>query len=215
MKALTRIFEEHEIRAVVIKGEPWFVAVDVCTALGLEQVTRSMDRLDPDERGLVKVTHPQSPEKTIEVNAVNESGLYSLIIRSSKPEAKRFRKWITSEVLPSIRKTGRYALTRAERTESAAARNAVTRQWFEHGADKPYHFINLTRGEYKALFGTSKKKKADMTAMELAALSAFEGVEAFKLMQNRGIQGYQALSESIEETGRTLPLYIAGKLISA
>jgi len=101
-------FNDAQIRVVEKDGQPWFVAKDVCEIIGLSQVSRAMDRLDDDERGLVKVTHPQNPEKTLEVNAVNESGLYQLIIASNKPEARTFRKWITSEVLPTIRKTGGY-----------------------------------------------------------------------------------------------------------
>lgn len=107
-----QIFEKPEfgqIRTTTIDGEPWFVAKDVCCVLGLEQVTRAVDRLDEDEVSIVKVTHPQSPNKLIDVNAVNEPGLYSLILRSNKPEAKAFKRWITHEVLPSIRKTGAYA----------------------------------------------------------------------------------------------------------
>lgn len=106
-----KIFENPqfgEIRVIQKDGEPWFVAVDVCRALGLEQVTRAMDRLDDDERGLVKVTHPQSPAKTMDVNAVNEPGLYHLVLCSSKPEAKAFKRWITHEVIPSIRRHGAY-----------------------------------------------------------------------------------------------------------
>lgn len=106
-----KIFENEQfgqIRAIEKGGEPWFVAADVCRALGLEQVTRAMDRLDGDERGLVKVTHPQSHTKTMDVNAVNEPGLYHLVLCSNKPEAKAFKRWITHEVLPSIRKTGGY-----------------------------------------------------------------------------------------------------------
>lgn len=106
-----KIFENEQfgtIRAVEQNGEPWFVAADVCRALGLEQVTRAMDRLDDDERGLVKVTHPQSHTKTMDVNAVNEPGLYHLVLCSNKPEAKAFKRWITHEIIPSIRKTGSY-----------------------------------------------------------------------------------------------------------
>ena len=77
-----------EIRTTIKDGEPWFVASDVCKALELEQVSRAMDRLDEDERGLLKVTHPQSPTKTQEVNGVNESGLYHLVLCSTKPEAE-------------------------------------------------------------------------------------------------------------------------------
>lgn len=106
-----QVFQNAEfgkIRVVEKDGEPWFVAVDVCKALELEQVSRAMDRLDEDERGLLKVTHRQSPTKTQEVNGVNESGLYHLVLCSTKPEAKAFKRWITHEVIPSIRKYGAY-----------------------------------------------------------------------------------------------------------
>ena len=99
---------DWKVRVVMRDGEPWFVAADVCKALGLEQVSRAMDRLDEDERGLLKVTHPQSPTKTQEVNGVNESGLYHLVLCSTKPEARAFKRWVTHEVIPSIRKTGAY-----------------------------------------------------------------------------------------------------------
>ena len=105
------VFESPDfgtIRSVMIGGEPWFVAADVCKALGLAQTTRAMSRLDEDEGGLLKVTHPQNPEKLIEVNGVNEAGLYHLILCSNKPEAKAFKRWITHEVIPSIRKHGAY-----------------------------------------------------------------------------------------------------------
>lgn len=99
-----------EVRALEDEnGEPLFVAADVCRALGLEQVSRAMDRLDDDERGLLKVTHPQSPSKLIDVNAVTEPGLYHLVLCSNKPEAKAFKRWITHDVIPSIRKHGLYA----------------------------------------------------------------------------------------------------------
>lgn len=107
-----QIFENNQfgqVRAIMKDGEPWFVAADVCKALGLEQVSRAMDRLDEDERGLLKVTHPQSPTKTQEVNGVNESGLYHLVLCSTKPEARAFKRWVTHEVIPSIRKHGMYA----------------------------------------------------------------------------------------------------------
>ena len=106
-----QVFENSDfgkVRVVERDGEPWFVAVDVCRALGLEQVSRALDRLDEDERGLLKVTHPQSPSKTQEVNGVNEPGLYHLVLCSTKPEAKAFKRWITHEVIPSVRKHGAY-----------------------------------------------------------------------------------------------------------
>ena len=105
------IFESTDfgrVRSVLKDGAPWFVAVDVCKALGLNQVTRAMSRLDSDEGGLLEVPHPQNTDKTIEINAVSEAGLYHLILCSKKPEAKAFKRWITHEVIPSIRKHGAY-----------------------------------------------------------------------------------------------------------
>lgn len=95
-------FDTHEVRTVLVDGEPWFVAADVCEALGVKNVTQAMSRLDDDERSMFNIGRQG------EACIINESGLYSLILGSRKPEAKRFKKWVTSEVLPSIRKTGGY-----------------------------------------------------------------------------------------------------------
>ena len=96
-------FVAQSVRIVMIDDEPWFIAADVCAALGCN--TEQTRRLDDDEKGLHTV---QTPGGNQEVTIINESGLYSLILTSRKPEAKKFKKWITSEVLPAIRKTGRY-----------------------------------------------------------------------------------------------------------
>lgn len=97
--------ESTPIRVQVINNEPWFVAKDVCQVLGIEKYRDAISRLDEDERGSVLVDTLGGKQQ---FTATNESGLYHLIFQSRKPEAKRFRKWVTSEVLPAIRKTGRY-----------------------------------------------------------------------------------------------------------
>lgn len=97
-------FGDQPIRIVIIDGEPWFVAADVCQALEIQNTFQALARLDEDERGQVK----DAANSNSLLNIVNESGLYVLVMTSRKPEAKKFRKWITSEVLPSIRKTGSY-----------------------------------------------------------------------------------------------------------
>lgn len=91
------------VRAMLRDGEPWFVAADVCAALGL--TTEQTRRIDDDERGLHST---QTPSGVQQMTIINESGLYSLVLGSRKPEAKPFKKWVTSEVLPSIRRTGGY-----------------------------------------------------------------------------------------------------------
>lgn len=106
-------FDSYAVRTLTRDGEPWFVAADVCDALGLGDTSKACSRLDDDEK-LIRTMFVSGQNR--EVLTINESGLYSLILTSRKPEAKRFRKWVTSEVLPSIRKTGQYAAPKAKRT---------------------------------------------------------------------------------------------------
>ncbi len=98
-----------DLRTVVKNGEPWFVAADVCRALELIDTGRAVERLDADEGTRIEIDHPQSHGKTMEVYAVSEPGLYSLVLGSRKPEAREFKRWITHEVIPSIRSHGMYA----------------------------------------------------------------------------------------------------------
>lgn len=98
-------YESNEVRTVMIDGEPWFCLVDVCRVLGLSSPHKVAERLDPDELTGIKV---RSGGQTREMIFINESGLYNVILRSDKPDAKPFRKWVTSEVLPTVRKHGAY-----------------------------------------------------------------------------------------------------------
>lgn len=98
-------FQHHAVRAIDIHGEPWFVAADVAEALDYRMASDLTRFLDDDEKGTQIVRTPSGDQM---MTIINESGLYSAILRSRKPEAKQFKKWVTSEVLPAIRKTGRY-----------------------------------------------------------------------------------------------------------
>lgn len=98
-------FEKHEVRTLLIGDQPWFVASDVSEALLYSEASAMTRHLDDDEKGLSIV---QTPGGEQELLVINESGLYSAILRSRKAEAKRFKKWVTAEVLPAIRKTGAY-----------------------------------------------------------------------------------------------------------
>ncbi len=111
MNELERIFEYSgvQVRTIVQDGEPWFVAKDVCDVLEIGNTSQSLSRLDDDEKNTIILNEGiGNPEKLV----VNESGLYSLIMSSRKPEARQFKRWVTHEVLPSIRKTGGYQVPR-------------------------------------------------------------------------------------------------------
>lgn len=102
-------FESKTLRTVMVEGEPWFVAKDVADALDYSESSALTRHLDDDEKGLSTV---QTPGGSQEVIVLSESGLYHAIFVSRKETAQQFRKWVTAEVLPSIRKTGTYALDR-------------------------------------------------------------------------------------------------------
>lgn len=119
-------FETNAVRVVMIDAAPWFVAADVCRVLDLSNPTRALSRLDEDEK---QVIDPNQLLGSIRarggaqaMNVVSESGLYALILTSNKPAAKRFRKWVTAEVLPSIRRDGAYFATGEDRALLAAKR---------------------------------------------------------------------------------------------
>ena len=98
-------YSGNEVRTVQKNGEPWFVLKDVCAILSIGNVADVCARLDTDEKGVGQIDTLGGRQN---MNIINESGLYNVILRSDKPEAKPFRKWVTSEVLPSIRRTGGY-----------------------------------------------------------------------------------------------------------
>lgn len=98
-------YDGNEVRTIQIDGEPWWVLKDVCTVLSIGNARDVFSRLDDDEKGVDQIDTLGGKQY---MQIVNESGLYNVILRSDKPQAKPFRKWVTSEVLPSIRKHGAY-----------------------------------------------------------------------------------------------------------
>lgn len=114
-KSELQLFQKEEfgtIRTVIINGEPWFVAKDVCDILGTTNPTMAMEGLEDFERAKFNLGRQG------EANIISESGFYTLVLRSRKPIAKPFRIWVTSEVLPSIRKTGKYTAISNSKVES-------------------------------------------------------------------------------------------------
>ena len=107
MDEIVKLYQDHPVRIIERDGDPWFVAKDVCDILEICNSRRSTSLLDEDERGVHTVNTPSGKQ---EMTVVSEAGLYSLILKSRKTEAKAFRRWVTHEVLPAIRKTGAYVV---------------------------------------------------------------------------------------------------------
>lgn len=160
-------FEGAPVRSLLIEGEPWWVAADVCGVLELSEPHRSLAILDEDEKGRHSMTTPGGHQ---DMTVINEAGLYSLILRSRKPQAKRFKRWITHEVLPSIRKTGGYGVI---------ARDPLTE--VDRTAQMLGQLMQLNAAQFAALQGeTTEAKaiaveastKAEQTAADLAEYQA-------------------------------------------
>lgn len=99
-------FQSNPIRTITIDDQPWFVAADVCAALGLDNITMALQRVPENHKGVNRIDTPGGKQQA---NTISEPGLYRLVLRSDKPQAEPFMEWITAEVLPAIRKTGRYS----------------------------------------------------------------------------------------------------------
>lgn len=152
-------FENSVIRVIAVNGEPWFIAKDVCEATGISNYRDAIERLDDDEKG-VALTDTLGGKQ--EMNIISESGMYTLILRCRDAVKKgsvphRFRKWVTAEVLPQIRKTGQYSqIAPPKRKRGRPAVNpfgyetylreftakeleTLVQLWYY--ADKQYHFL--------------------------------------------------------------------------
>jgi prophage antirepressor-like protein len=117
-------FEGRPVRVVTdAQGEPWFVAADIAQSLEYRMASDMTRSLDDDEKGTQIVRTPSGDQEML---VINESGLYSAILRSRKPDAKRFKRWITHEVIPSIRKTGTYAMPNAVAALPAPTQDRVS-----------------------------------------------------------------------------------------
>ena len=141
--------EFGEVRTVTVNDEPMFCLTDVCKALEIKNATDVAKRLDDDERTRLNLGRQG------ETNFITESGLYAVILRSDKPNAKKFRKWVTSEVLPTIRKTGGYEIPKSTSgqiqllaqgyTELEEAVNSIKEDVTELKDNVLYMVVRLTR----------------------------------------------------------------------
>lgn len=125
MTAAVEIFRyaDQQVRTVLVEGDPWFSARDVCDVLDIAQVGPALQSLDEDEVTSTHLTDSLGRDQLTYI--ISEPGLYSLILRSRKPEAKAFKRWITHDVIPSIRRTGSYSKAPAELTRTEILRLAL------------------------------------------------------------------------------------------
>ena len=125
------IYGGEQLRTVARDDGLWWVLRDVCRVLGMSNPTMVAGRLDDDEKGVSQIYTPGGPQ---EMTIINEPGLYAVILRSDKPEARQFKRWVTHEVLPSIRKTGAYGVTKTQLDALEEARRDL-QQWRDMAAD--------------------------------------------------------------------------------
>lgn len=159
---------QNQVRTIVQNGEPWFVAKDICDILELGNVSQALSTLDSDEKMTITNNDSHSGERggAQSYLAVNESGLYTLVFKSRKPQAQAFRKWVTSEVLPIIRKTGQYS--QSQQVMSNLLPNEFTSREFA-----ALHSIAITAG----LEGNAAIVSADN------AMKRLHNVSPLKLLQ--------------------------------
>lgn len=167
-------FDGTEIRALDQDGQPWFVLSDVCSVLDISNPSDAASRLDDDEKNTIAITDgtPGNPNKL----TINESGLYSLILTSRKESAKQFKKWVTSEVLPQIRKTGQY-------TKKQKSKNSQTIEMMRPDSDKliENYRVVLPKDTYYALQDTITQLQAELIQTQRALLQSQQELLQLKL----------------------------------
>lgn len=166
-------FESHAIRVQILSNQPWFNALDVCEVLAFGNPWQALET-HVDEDDLQKLEVIDSIGRKKQANHINESGLYSLILGSTKPEAKRFKKWVTSEVLPSIRKTGNYG---AEKSAS------------------PVRLVAEAARAFPSLFRAARLLGCDKNAAAIAANQAVMSVTQINLLQQLGHTHLEAANQ--------------------
>lgn len=182
-----QIFSNPEfgpVRALTISGEPWAVGKDVAAALGYSNTRDAVARhIDDEDKGASCFTTP-SGEQTMTI--INESGLYSLILSSKLPGAKRFKRWITSEVLPALRKTGRYELPQATPTQELPPPPGLTPTDYIRAANI---IATCQKGRLPSVITLLERSGLDMSGvMEGATRRETQGEEADRIREFVGRQ---------------------------
>ena len=195
-------FEGRSVRTVVKDAQTWFVAADVCAVLEHSDASKAVSRLDDDEKG---ATNVRTLGGVQEMNVVNESGVYNLIFTSRKPQAKVFRRWVTDEVLPSIRKTGGY---QSARGRTGAVQVTLPQPGRYVVTVLPDGNLHLHQTAYEALLGDLESGDCQMLAYALKMIEGYWN----EMQQMRSIAhdpeselAFQRLEKAILEGGGWRP----------
>ncbi|KAF1049356.1 BRO-N domain-containing protein [Xylophilus sp.] len=187
----------HSLRIIERDGEPWFVARDVCRAIQHSNVSVAVQTLDADEEAKFNLG-PTGPQ----VNIVSESGLYALVLRSRKPEAKTFRKWVTSVVLPAIRKDGAYVQGEEKVATGEMSEDALVLKAMEALQRKVARLTPQARGLDPAAEQT-------MTTREWLAARGLRGLPRGVKVRLGQVAGSLSLAAGRERLTRTQPTGLA------
>jgi prophage antirepressor-like protein len=179
---LTNTFQSFRIRSIIIDNNPWFVAKDISLVLGYttdSSISNAKKELEENE--LMTSFQMKSSDKRLKLyDLVSESGLYSLIMRSRKPIAKPFQKWVTREVLPSIRKTGSYSLPNSNEPDLEQIRKRTELIEFSERQFSSFEkiFLKIGISEKNELAITSNRAVAKETGIDFIQLAELKGLEA-------------------------------------
>lgn len=180
-------FENNQVRTKIINNEPWFVAADVCQILELTNVTTALSRLDEDERSKYNLGRQG------EANVINEFGLYNLVLSSRKSEAKSFKRWITHEVVPAIRKTGSY--------QTPMSQEDIMIATLETQKEIKKRLNNVTNDV------ESLKKEIDLSRLQKAKLSQLVKKNVMAAIGGKKSNAYQLYRVAVSEHWREIKNY--------
>lgn len=182
-------FESNQVRTIIIDNIPWFVAKDVCDILDIKNVTQALFDLKKDiQRSMYNIGRQGN------VNIINESGLYSLIFKSRKPEAEKFQMWVTDDVLPSIRKTGKYEVEKPLEVKVLEVIQELQKK-IEHDNPKVEYYKNVLQSE-SLITTTQIAQDLGMTAQLLNRKLCACGVQY-------RVNGQWILTEKYKDRGYT------------
>ena len=166
------IYGGEQLRTVQRPDGLWWVLRDVCQVLGLTTPARVAERLDEDEKGVSLIHTPGGDQK---ITIINEPGLYAVILRSDKPEAKAFKRWVTHEVLPSIRRTGAYGVP-PERLAHLHELQAKLEEW--RGLERDFtRYTAESRKQYERDRANRDKCRAHVQAYEAAVAEEIKALQ--------------------------------------